>query len=111
MRKYFPWILFLLFLGACGGRTPSPHTAQDIVKDYFNDYGEKYKESSFGNRKVQAVEILTIEEIQKNLSYGEAIVTLDNSSVYKVRMNFIKKAPLGWRTQGWELLGSSSATP
>lgn len=105
VKKYFIFIaLSLLCLQACGGRIPSADTAQDIVKGYFNKYGKKYKETPFGNHKVQQVQILSMEEIQKNLAYGSALLTLDNGSAFKINMNFIYKAPLGWRQQGWELV-------
>ncbi len=105
VKKYFILIVMLLLtLQACGGRVPSTATAQDIVKGYFNKYGKKYKDSPFGDHKVQQVQILSMEEIQKHLSYGTALVTLDNAALFKINMNFIYKAPLGWRQQGWELV-------
>lgn len=106
---YFSLLGFFL-LSACGGRIPSTETAQDIVKGYFNKYGKKYKDSPFGDRKVQQVQVLSMEEIQKHLAYGTALITLDNAAIFKIHMNFIYKAPLGWKQQGWELLSSSQST-
>lgn len=113
MKKHF-LILSLIFsfvLGACAGRTPSTHTSQDIIKDYFNKYGKKYKSSAFGGKQVKAVQILSMEEIQRHLSYGTALVTLDNDSTVKINMNFLYKSPLGWRQQGWELVSNHTPAP
>ncbi len=108
VKKYLPFILSLvLLLGACAGRIPSTETAQGIVKGYFNKYGNKYKETPFGGHRVQQVQIVAMEEIQKNLAYGSAVVGLDDGASFKINMNFIYKAPLGWRQQGWEMVSST----
>jgi hypothetical protein len=109
MKNYILLILISLFLLSCGGRTPSPGTAQNIIKKHINHYGEKYPTSPFGHHKVAKVEILKIEELQRNLVFGEANVTLDNSEFFKIRMNFLRKQPLGWRAQGWEMLEPNPA--
>jgi hypothetical protein len=97
----------LLFLAACGGRVPSPGTAQSIIKNHFNDYGKKYPTSVFGNRKVQKVEILSMEELQRKLATAVAQVGLDNGTQVKIQMNFLDKPPLGWRAQGWEMVDAT----
>lgn len=61
----------------------------------------------FGDHKVQNVNILSMEEIQRHLSYGTALVTLDNGNNAKINMNFLYKLPLGWRQQGWEMVSNS----
>src|SRR4030095_17162669 len=108
MKKCFLLFLVSLFLASCGGRIPSPETAQDIIKDHLNDYGKKYPDSIFGNRKVQKVDIVSIEELQRKLATAIAMVGLDNGTAVKIQMNFLHKAPLGWRSQGWENLGAEN---
>lgn len=108
VKKYLLFVLSItLLLGACAGRIPSTETAQGIVKGYFNKYGKKYKETPFGGHSVQQVQIVSMEEIQKNLAYGTALVGLDDGASFKINMNFIYKAPLGWRQQGWEMVSST----
>ncbi len=111
MKKYLLITALLLSLSSCAGRIPSTDTAQDIITGYFNKYGKKYQETAFGNHKVQQVQIISMEEIQKNLAYGTALLTLDNGSAFKINMNFIYKAPLGWRQQGWELVSEKTSSP
>lgn len=111
IRRFLHWVFLSLLLTAavaCGGRVPSPETARDIIKDHFNDYGKKYPDSVFGNRKVQKVDILSVEELQRKLATAVAMVGLDNGSSVKIQMNFLHKVPLGWRSQGWENLGQGA---
>lgn len=100
--KIFLLCSLILILPSCGGRIPSPETAQDIMKDHFNDYAKKYKESFLGGHKVEKVEIEQIEEVQKGLALATARISLDDGTSFKVHMTFLHKYPLGWRQQGWE---------
>ncbi|MBI2083377.1 MAG: hypothetical protein HYT76_07375 [Deltaproteobacteria bacterium] len=105
MKRFFLYGVCLFILTACGGRLPSPHTAERVVTKHFKKYGKKYKETDFGRYKVEKVEIDHIEEIQKNLASVEAFTYLaEGSSVYRVRVTLQRKA-LGWRYQSWENLG------
>ncbi len=101
--------MLFLTLQACGGRIPSTQRAQNIIKSHFNHYGKKYPETPFGGHKVQQIQILNLEEIQRHLSYGSALLTLDNGAVFKINMNFLYKSPFGWRQQGWELVSKSNS--
>lgn len=107
MKKYSLLLFSAFLLVACAGRVPSTETAQDIVRGYFNKYGKKYKETPFGSHSVKDVQILSMEEIQRHLSYGSALVSLDNGDQIKINMNFLYKSPLGWRQQGWEMVSNS----
>lgn len=109
MKRYLSPIALacVLLLQACGGRVPSTNTAQDIVKDYFNSYSKKYKDTPFAGHSVQQVQIIGMEEIQKHLAFGSALVTMENGPAIQINMNFLYKAPLGWRQQGWEMVSSS----
>ena len=107
MKKYTLLLFSAFLLAACAGRIPSTETAQGIVKGYFNKYGKKYKETPFAGHSVKDVQILSMEEIQKHLSYGSALVSLDNGDQFKINMNFLNKPPLGWRQQGWEMVSDS----
>ena len=105
MKKFLLLFAVSLILVGCGGRVPSPETARDIITDHFNDYAKKYPDSPFGGRKVQKVEVVNIEELQRHLATAVALVGFDNGTAVKIQMNFLHKFPLGWRSQGWENLG------
>jgi len=107
MKNFLLLLSLFLLLTACGGRVPSPGTAQNIIKHHFNDYGNKYPTTVFGNRKVQKVEILSMEEIQRHVATAVAMVDLENGTQVKIQMNFLNKPPLGWRSQGWEKLDAT----
>ncbi len=103
MKKIFFLLLPLLLFPSCGGRLPSPNTSQSIISHYLKNYGKKYPTSILGTQKIEKVQVLEIEEVQKNLATLKAIVFLTQSTL-KVQVNVIYKAPLGWRAQGWENL-------
>ena len=96
-------IFLILSLVSCGGRLPSPKTSQHIIQKHFEKYGKKYKESEFGRHKLTAVEISSVEELQKGLASVDAYVTLQDGPVYKVRVTLRKKS-FGWKYQSWETL-------
>jgi len=73
-----------------------------VAQKHFNKYGKKYKETEFGQSRVSTVEVKAVEELQKNLATSFLLVKLDNGSEIPVIMTFQRKAPLGWRTIGWE---------
>ncbi len=104
MKKTILSILILVGLVACGGRIPSPQTAQGIIRKHLDHYGKKYADTLLSGHKVSKVEIINIEEIQKDLATAQAMVSLDNGTELKIQMNFLHKLPLGWRQQGWEIL-------
>ena len=99
--------LFLLvacsFLISCGGRVPSPQTAHDIIQKQFVKYGKKYKETDFG-KGLQKVEIVQVQELQKNLAGVEAYLHLGDTLTYRVWVTLQKK-PFGWKQAAWENLG------
>ncbi len=104
--------IFILLLGvvACSGRVPSPKTTQHLIEKHFNKYGKKYPAAiPFGGHQVTKVEILDTEEIQKRLATIKARVSLENGATTTVQINMLYKAPLGWRTQGWENLDTSAS--
>ena len=109
MKKTILFIFIILFgFAACSGRSPSPETAQKIIKKHLNHYGKKYPNTILSGHQVTKVEILEIEEIQKNLATGQAVVSLDNGTSLNIQMNFLYKYPLGWRQQGWEILEAAA---
>lgn len=98
-------ILSLLFiLSACGSRLPSAKRSHHLTQDFFEKYGNKYKESDLGSSRVSKVEIGDIKEMQKNLASVEAYVYQENGSVNWVRLTCLKKT-FGWKVLNWESLG------
>lgn len=104
MKKLFIPLFVLVFLAACGGRVPSPQTAHKIVTKHFQKYGKKYKESDFGKFSLDKVEIVGVQEMQKNLAGAEAYTYLGGGPVYWVRVTLQKKT-FGWKSVAWETLG------
>jgi hypothetical protein len=101
-------ITLSLSLTACSQRMPKPQTAQGIVKSYFKGYGKDYQDSDFGQHKVDKVEISSIKELQHEMVYVEAYVSLDEGEiVYKVGATLLKKT-LFWKLISWENLGKAS---
>ncbi len=108
-------ILVVVILGfavastaACSQRMPKPKTAQGVIKSYFKDYGKKYKDSDFGQHKVDDVEVNAIQELQHEMVLVIAYVSLgDGDIVYKVGATLLKKT-LFWRMLSWENLGRAS---
>ncbi|OGQ05384.1 MAG: hypothetical protein A2979_10080 [Deltaproteobacteria bacterium RIFCSPLOWO2_01_FULL_45_74] len=95
----------MVVMVACAGRLPSTSKSTSIIRKHFNKYGKKYEASPFGNKKVTNVEILSVDEIHKQLISVQAFVTLEGSDVHKVRVT-IEKGPFGWRYVSWENLSS-----
>lgn len=91
---------------ACGGRMPSPQTAQKVTTKYFKKYGKKHRWSDFGQFRIEKVEIGEIQELQRNLVEVEAFTYLsEGGPVHRVRLQMQKKT-FGWRTLAWENLGT-----
>ncbi len=105
MKKTLLLSLVVIFLVSCGGRLPSPQTAQRIMTKQFHKYGKKYKDTDFGKHPVDRVEISDVQEVQKNIAQVEGYVFLNDGPVYQVRLTLQKKPPFGWRYLAWESLG------
>lgn len=101
-------ILCSLSLAACGGRVPSPKTAQSKTRSYFRHYGNKYEQSVFGRKNVGDVTINSIEEISRNAAYTDAIVSLRDGGAARVLLKMEKHFPRGWKIMSWELLGTGA---
>ena len=106
MKKLFSIVLMLGILVSCGGRVPSPKTAHDKTQKHFKKYGKNYKDSDFGQHKLERVEISSVDEIQKNLAEAEAYAYLNDGAVYKVRV-ILRKKTFGWKVISWETLGKA----
>ena len=106
MKKLLSLVLVLGFLVSCGGRIPSPQTAHGKVQKYFQKYGKRYKNSDFGQHKLERVEISSVQEIQKNMAEAEAFAYLADGVVYKVRV-ILRKKTFGWKVISWETLGKA----
>jgi len=111
MKRFFGLLLVSFLFISCGGRVPSPQTAQGIMKDYFKGYGKKYPTTIFGTQSVDKIEILDTEELQKAIATSKALLTFKDGSQMKIQMNFLHKAPLGWRATGWEDLEAAPIAP
>ncbi len=109
-RKFtIPLLILLSFsLAACSQRMPRPKTAQGVIKSYFKGYGRDYKDSDFGQHKIDEIEISSIKELQHEMVYVEAYVSLDEGNiVYKVGATLLKKT-IFWKLISWENLGKAS---
>ncbi len=111
-RKYIlPLFVLLLIFStttACSQRRPRPESAKSAIKSYFKSYGKKYKESDFGEHKLDEIEVSEIIELQHGMALVEAYVSLsDGDIVYKVGATLLKKT-LFWRVISWENLGKAT---
>lgn len=107
MRFFAVLLLVTLTAGVavgCGSRLPSPQTAHKLVQKHFQKYGKKYKESDFGKYSLEKVEIVGVQEMQKNMANVEAYTYLGDGTVYWVGLTLQKKT-FGWRSVAWETLG------
>ena len=89
---------------SCAGQLPSNSRATSLLRKHFNHYAKKYKESSFGKKRVTSVELLGIEEIHFKLVSVTAFITMNKTDVHKVRVT-LERGPFGWRYVDWENLG------
>lgn len=104
MKKAFLLILIsALPLIHCGGRVPSPKTAQSMSQHYFERYGKKYKSSVLGVSPVARVEIAQVVEQSRNMADVEAFLILANEQKAHVLLTFKKTPPLGWKILSWEM--------
>jgi len=85
---------------------PSPQKAHGKTHKHFQKYGKKYKDSDFGQHRIEKVEIASVKEIQKNLAEAEAYAYLADGIVYRVRVT-LRKKPFGWKVVSWEALGKA----
>jgi hypothetical protein len=106
MKRLLSILLTLGILAACSGRVPSPQTAHDKTQKHFQKYGKRYKDSDFGQHKLERVEISSVDEIQKGLAEAEAYAYLADGGVYKVRV-ILRKKTFGWKVISWETLGKA----
>lgn len=105
--RFLLFIFCLVFLISCGGRIPSPQTAQEVTARYFKKYGKKHRETSFGQYRVTKVEIDWVREVQKDIAEIQAFVVLgEGDAVHKVNI-LARKKTLRWRVESWENLGGS----
>ena len=100
MKKALSLFIFVLFLAACT-RVPTAKRADHLLTHFFNKYGKKYPASDFSS-KVSHIEIESINELQKNLAAIGANVQLENGNTIPVEVTVLRKAPFGWRINGWE---------
>lgn len=110
MKQFIVVLLVFITVGAagCAKRLPSERKTTHLIREYFNNYAKEYNQSSFGNKKVKNVEVLSIKELHKNFITAQAFVTMagENVDVYKVRVT-IEKGPFGWRYVSWENLSGN----
>ncbi len=105
--RYISLIVVLMFCFvaiSCGGRVPSPKTAQSVSTSYFKSYGRKYPSTYFGHKNVDIVKINSVEEISHNIALVDAIVKLVDGHAGRALVKMQKKFPGGWRVVSWEML-------
>jgi hypothetical protein len=106
MKTFFKIGLFCLLVStlACGGRTPSPKTAQSVAASYFKSYGKKYPSTYFGSKNVENVAINSVEEISYRKALVDTIVRLVDGHAARALVKMEQKFPKGWYVKSWELL-------
>ena len=97
-------LVFFISLSGCAGRVPSAQRAHHLTQKYYKKYGKKYKASDFGEHRVERVEIVKVQELQKKIADIDAYVYLESGPVYWVRVT-VQKKTFGWRVVSWETLG------
>ena len=102
--RHFSPLLMVLLCVSCGGRIPSPKTSQHLIQKYFSKYGKQYPETDFGKNTVTKVEIVNIQEVEKNRAAVDSYIYLGSDHAYWVNVTLQKKA-FGWRWIAWETLG------
>lgn len=81
---------------------PKPESAKSKIKSFFVKYGKKYPDTKYGQTPVTDVDIISQEEIHKNLVSTEAFLTLGESNVEKIAVTFERRAR--WKIVSWEKL-------
>ena len=82
-------------------RQPSYKRSQRIVKKFFKKYGKEYKKTVYGQSKVESVEVLSQQEVHKDLVGIEAFITLEDGTVRRIHAT-VEVGPVGWRFVSWE---------
>ena len=82
-------------------RQPSYKSSQKIIKRYFKKYGKKYQETVYGSSKIGSVEVISQQEIHKDLVAIQAFITLEDGTVRRVHVT-VEDGPTGWRFLSWE---------
>jgi hypothetical protein len=92
---------FILGAMSCA-RKPAPKSAANKIKHFFVKYGKKYPDTIYGKTPVTDVDVLSQEEIHKNLVSTEAFITLGTSNLKKIAVTFERRAY--WKIISWEEL-------
>jgi hypothetical protein len=108
-RILLPLITLMIIFSvcSCASRLPKDGSAKNAIQSYFSKYGKRYPDSDFGRHKIDDVEITGKKELQKELVFVEAYVSLDEGTVvYKINATLLKKT-LFWKLVSWENIGRS----
>ena len=104
MKKTIAILIALTMLSGIASctRMPKAKTAESKIKSFFIKYGKKYPDTQYGRAPVTKVDVLSEEEIHKNLVAVDAFLTLGDSQIEKISVTFERKAY--WRIVSWEKL-------
>ncbi len=92
-----------LIAGAFGcARKPEPKSAANKIQHFFVKYGKHYPDTIYGKHPVTDVDVLSQEEVHKNLVSTEAYITLGNGDLQKVAVTLERR--LRWKVVSWERL-------
>lgn len=94
-------ILCYSFAMGCA-RKPPVKTAQGRIESFFVKYGKEYPHTIYGKHPVKEVDVISQEEIHKNLVATEAFLSLDNGDLQKVAVTFERR--VRWKIVSWEKL-------
>jgi len=101
----FSILAFSFFsLTACGARIPSAKAAHSLTRSYFKSYGKRYKESIFGQSKVQQVEVHRVSEQSLHVAEIEAFLQLEDGQLARILITARSTPPFGWNVASWEMI-------
>lgn len=104
MKRFLALVIACGFIAGAYGcaRKPEPKSAANKIHSFFVKYGKEYRTTAYGKHPVTDVDVLSQEEIHKNLVSTEAYITLGNGDVQKVAVTLERR--LRWKVISWERL-------
>lgn len=97
-------LAFMVTLSACGGRVPTPKTAQNASLRYFKGYGRQFVATPFGSKNLSSVSIHQIEEVSYKIALADVALGFVDGHSGRALVTLQNKFPGGWRVISWEML-------
>lgn len=102
MKHFLLFLLLVSIFSACGGRVPSPKTAQHVSASFLKSYGNKYKSSDLGGKNLDHLAINSIQELHRHVVEVDSFVTLKDGRALRTLLTLEKDFPRGWHVTSWE---------